>query len=298
MMRRTLGMATLILCSGCAETPEASDEFSDAIRYLFRSFDGDEADLSAAIEVLEEQIYLSMDLDAQGAWERALEPEPLTAEDYVGVNYNPDRDPEAALPLAVAAASPHDLDEHWPLQLEVDHTPWEPSSPDHYERTFRDGEDCWGESCERLETTNYATKTNLLLTIEYFFYKDFRFIDLNAHKEDATSERTAVIARSWYDESFAGEQGENWLHQGSTIELWLPRDGGGFVRDGTEVNVDDGDWDQDSTGGGVLRMLGLWAETELSIEADDDTIIATTRAGIDQNFQATDDWLDELYGEP
>jgi hypothetical protein len=59
--------------------------------------------------------------------------------------------------------------------------------------------------------------------------------------------------------------------------------------------MDDGEWEGDSTGGGVLRMLSLWTETEFKgLNVSDDTVVATVRKGIEDNFIAADAYLSEL----
>jgi hypothetical protein len=45
--------------------------------------------------------------------------------------------------------------------------------------------------------------------------------------------------------------------------------------------------------GRVLRMMAVWSETELSTPVDDDLVISTVRVGIDELFEAHDDWLAE-----
>ncbi len=275
--------------SGCArKVTEADPEFSDAARYLFTTFDGDEADLAFAMRALEEQIYLGMDVDSDDVNDRALLPEFLEPGDVVGLN-DAGRDLDAALPVAVAGLSAFELSAHPQIQLLEDHTPVEPFSPEYYERTFTEGGDCWGDqSCGLVRTHNTLVKENTLMTVNTEFYKDFRWVDLG---EEGAS-RMAYVARSWQDQSWPGRNENTWIHQSYTIEVWIPRDGGGFVRDGTVQNVDGGEWTGDSTGGGTLRMLTLWAETDLGFSVSDDLTIATTRNGIDTNFEAAETWLE------
>ena len=70
------------------------------------------------------------------------------------------------------------------------------------------------------------------------------------------------------------------------------------ICDGTETNADGGEWTADSNGDdGVLRLLALWSQTRLGFSAGDDMVIATTRNGINDNFEAGEDWLIEEFGE-
>jgi len=298
--------ASLIGAAGCRKAPPQADpEFSDALSYLFTSFESDSANLAYAMRNLEEQVYLGMDVDAEREQDRALQPEYLRNKDVADLEHPTDRDIANALPIAVAGASIHTIDDHMALQLAVDHKPWEPGSPNHYVRSFLEGEDCWGDrDCDLLRTDNELTKENFLMTVEYTFFKDFRWVDMNLpppsevpEGEEAINEgkeRWAYVGRSWTPRSFEGDSGKAWIHQSFTIEIWIPRDGGGFVRTKKSENVDGGEWEGDSTGGGVLRMLSLWTETEFKgLNVSDDTVVATVRKGIEDNFIAADDYLSE-----
>lgn len=264
---------------GCARTsPRADPEFSDAARFLFRAFEAEEVDLAFAMRSLEAQIHAGMDVTSPQVTDRALLPELLEASDVEGLTLEA-HDLTRALPVAVAGVSPFDLDLHPQIQLLADHTPVEPFSPNFYARSFTLGEDCWGDrACPRLETFNELTKENALMTIDVEFFKDFRWVDLNlpdpsslGPDEPAVNPgdpRWAYVARSWQDRAFPGRGENTSIEQSYTIEVWLPRDGGG-----------------------TLRMLALWAETDLGFAVSDDVVIGTTRSGIDRNFQAADDWL-------
>ena len=46
----------------------------------------------------------------------------------------------------------------------------------------------------------------------------------------------------------------------------------------------------------LLRMMALWAETELSIEVSEDAVATTQLVGIDDIFKAHDEWLTENGG--
>jgi hypothetical protein len=283
-------LVALILTSGCRKkAPEAPPEFSDALVHLFTSFDEDDEVLSQAVRDIEAQIYLGMDVTAENFTDRALEPDGLTTDNVQALERDPDRSVADALPVAVAFASAFSLEDHSPLQLLVDHRPFEPYSPDHFERFFLEGEECWGDrSCTLLRTHNELTKKNALMEVIYEFYKDFRWLDISTEGPA----RWAYVGRSWNPRSFEGEGSSAWIHQSYTIELWVPRDGRGFIRDGSSQNVDDGTWAADSSGDGTLRMLSLWSETEFKgFSFSDDAVIGTMRLGIDKNFNATDDHL-------
>jgi hypothetical protein len=188
-----------------------------------------------------------------------------------------------------------------------DHTPVEPYSPNIYDREFEVGADCWqDQGCERMETYNVLTKSNLALSVPYEFHKHFRWVDMNLPEpaevpegEVAVNEgdpRWAFVARSWTSESFVGESENDAINQSYTIDMWMPRNGEGFIRSAEDVNQDDGEWTTDSTGEGSLRMLALWHETIVNGTLQDGTFAeGFTRGGIQDNFDAADDYIRDTY---
>lgn len=281
-----LSIVALLACVGCAKAPPPADpEFSDALIFLLRAFEGPQADLAFAARDLESQTNADLDVTSNNTNDRALAPAFLTDADVADIERtNTDRDIARALPVAVAGLSDFPPEDHAALQLMPDQTLIEPYSPDKYDRTFTEGKDCFGDrSCDTLRTWNVLTKDNLLMTIDYELGKDFRWIDLNLPDPSEVPEgeeprndgepRWAMLARSWTSESFAGRGDKNYIHQSYTIELWIPR--------------------KQSEEGRTLRLLSLWSETEIGgLNVSDDQIIATTRAGIDRNFRAVDDYLE------
>jgi hypothetical protein len=293
----------LLFLAACAPPPAANPEFSDAAAFAFIEFDSDRPeDLAFALRNFEQQLYLSVDVDAEASADRAVAPENLTDEQLETLDH-PDRPAAGLLGVGVIKPSLHDVAAHTGYILLDDQVPVEPSSPDHYDRTFTEGRDCWPtQNCEFLRTDNDLTKDNFLLTITYRLFKDYRWIDLGLPDpadvppgEDAVNPgepRWALAGRSWTTEEAVGEQGNSTIQQSYSIEVWLPRDGGGFVRDGSETNEDGGEWTGDSTGGGVLRSMVLWSETDLGADVDDTLVINTTRGGIDDIFDVQEEWMD------
>lgn len=306
-------LCAAVLASACGKAPvDANPDFSDATVYALRAFDAPDADLAFGLRALEQGVYLTMDVENSDVRERALTPSYLTEADLEGLETPDGADPANALPVAVAGLSPYDVFDNARIPLLSDQTVVEPYSPDKYDRVFLDGtEACWpGQDCDTLVTVNDLIKKNLLMEVPYILNKDFRWVDLGLpdpstvpEGEEAVNEgdpRWAYVARSWMTESASGEGG-NTIVQSYTIEVWIPRDGNGFVRDGTEVNDHDGEWTTDSEGGGTLRFLCVWAEAILPGTPggdNPDTIAATTMNGIDRNYGAHEDWLDENVGTP
>lgn len=274
-------MLLVAMLAGCPAAPAPGNpEFNDAVRQSFIAFDAPQVEVAYGLRALEGAVYGAMDVTAGNSTDRSLSPERLTDADVAALDH-PDVSPADALPVAVAIASPHPLAAHQHVQMLADHTPVEPFSPHHYDRTFLDGQDCWlDQGCERLSTYNELTKENALMTIPYAFYKDFRWIDLElpdpadvpaGEDPPVTTDdpRWGYVARSWQTESYPGLDGDTNLLQSYTIEVWIPRDDG------------------------ALRMLAVWQQTLLGVDVSDDLVAGTVRVGIDDTFAAGDAWLDE-----
>lgn len=278
MSQTALLFLSLLACR--RDSPAANPEFSDTLIYLLSNFDAaEEADLALAMREVEAQIERDMDLEASNPVDRSLLPARLTEADLANVEReNTDRDPAAAISIAVATRSAFPAQEHAAVQLLPDQRPVEPYSPDKYDRSFIEGEDCFSSgACDFLRTSNDLTKENLLMTIDYILRKDFRWVDLSLPDpaDDAApaegSERMAMLSLSWTERSFAGRGENSFIHQSYTIDVWLPDDAGG-----------------------VVRMEALWAETEFKgLSVTEDAVIATTRSGIDRNFEASEEYLEE-----
>ncbi len=305
-----LSLVIAVLASGCSrKSPLAEPEFSDAARYTLQNFEGTDVDLAYTLRAFEESVYLTMDAESENVIDRALIVEALTESDVADLEH-PDLDVSAALPVAVAGISKYTPAEHQLIHLLVDHTPVEPYSPDHYVRSFHeDTELCWqDQGCTRLLTTNELTKKNALMEIPFTLQKHYRWIDLNlpppSEFEDGDElptqtedPRWGFIARSWTTDIYEGEGGNTAIEISFSAEVWLPREGRGFVRTSEDTNFEDGEWTTDSTGGGTLHLLAVWAQTRLGFAASDDVVIGTTRSGIDNNMVAAEEWLIEEFGE-
>jgi hypothetical protein len=253
----------LLLALACGKAaPPAPPAFDEALRIGFRQFeDEDPTELAAAVLSMESAIAAELDMESDLVADRALTPSNLTADDLVGIEV-PDRDPSAALAVAVARDSAYTREEHVPLSLMVDHTEIEPQCPEYYVRTFLEGQDCWPD-CDRLRTSNDLIKQNFLMTVVYVLPKDYRPVPL-------PDGRTATLARTWMTDSAVGEDGGTTIHQSQSVEIWLDR----------------------TDGSGSVRMMAVWSETTFEgIEVDDDTVLTTMRVGIDDIFELQDAYL-------
>lgn len=299
MHRYSCVLAGLALV-GCKSSPPANPEFDDAARYLLRIFDsGTDAERAYGIRQLEEQTYLNIDLEAGAAANRSVEPTGITEEDVADLDH-PGLDLDDNLRLAVGVLSAYAPAELARVVMLVDQTPVEPSSPNLYDRAFLDGEDCWqAGDCAVLRTVNEVERSNVLYTVQYELWKDYRWVDLKLPDpadvpdgEDAVNDgepRWAIQVRSWMKESASSDGGTINVWQSFAIEIMLPRDCQGFVRDGTEDNLDGGDWEADSCGDGSMRMQAMWWQTEIGVS--DDVQISATRSGMSDGMEAYDDWL-------
>jgi hypothetical protein len=299
-------IALLVVSVGCRKSPEANPEFDDAARFVLISFDNEPEVLAFALRQIERQVYLSLDVEDGGIVARAVELSPITEADVADID-RPDRDLTLASPVALAGLSVYGSEHHQLVQFLEDQTPVEPYSPDVYDRRFEVGDDCWqDQACERMETYNVLVKESALYSIPYEFHKHFRWVDMNLPDpadvpvgELAVNDgdpRWAFVARSWTSDSYESANGRHALNQSYTIDMWIPRDGQGFSRTADDVNQDDGEWTTDSNGGGSLRLLALWHETIVGGALQDgDLATAFTRNGIQDNFDAADDYIRDTY---
>lgn len=280
-MRGSLTIAALSLLLGCPRPPpDAEDQVNDAVVALWLAFDGESDDLAKAMREVEAQVYESMDVDSGSSLDRSLMVARLTDEDVAHLDH-PDRPASSALPIAVAASSRFAPQAHQHIQLLGDLTAMEPYSPDLYDRTVLQGQDCWlDHGCTELRTFNELVRDNILITMPYEMYKDFRWVDLAEQGEP----RWAFLGRAWQVQSFTGESGASHFYASYIVELWIPRDGRGPL--------------PQSEGGGSLRLWVGWNDTDPGADFSEDQVAGTTRLGMDKTFAAYDDWLEEQGYQP
>ncbi|MCK6507917.1 hypothetical protein L6R53_31880 [Myxococcota bacterium] len=289
---------------GCKASPPANPAFDDAARYLVRVFDsGTDAERAYGMRALEEQVYLNIDLEAATAANRSVEPAQIEEQDVADLE-RPARDLDRNMPVAVGVLSAYGPQDLARVIVLPDQVPVEPSSQGddgQYDRTLLDGGDCWLDGgCDALRTYNLVTRSNVLYTVTYELWKDYRWVDLALpdpadvpEGEEAVNEgepRWGILVRSWMKDSASSEGGTITIWQSFAMEIMVPRDCAGFVRDGSEENRDGGAWQTDSCGGGSVRMQAMWSETEIGV--DDDVQLSATRTGMSDGMEAYDDWLD------
>jgi len=254
-------MGNVLLLLACAAPESAPAAFSDAAVAAIAAFDGDAAVLAEAFAALEAEIDATIDPSASDYTQRDMSPEPLPAEAVEGI-VHPDRDPAQGIPVALAWLSPHSPASHDRVSLLSDLTAVEPNSPNHYDRHFDEGGDCYPE-CEFLRTTNDVTRENVMMSVTHELKKDFRALSM-------ADGRAARASRGWMEEPGHDPDGGATIEQSFAIEAWIERDEGS------------------------LRLQVSWAETTFEgADYDDDLVAATTVYGIDAQFDAHDAWLAE-----
>lgn len=241
----------------CKPAPEASLSLEDGVTFLFSDFEGDAAELESAILDVEAEIKAA-DLSVE-AKDRAFTLPKLTADKLGGVTAPPGTDPNNQVATVLLGRSEHDFDANYMLALETNYVCIESDTTVFYGRTIVEGEDCWeGRTCSFLRTTNEVRKENILAKAWYDLFKDYRRIDLS-------DGRTAMIARSWTEEVFPGDNGNTEFAQNFSAELWIP------------------------DGSATLRAYAIW--TEINIGLGDDAMQTLVIDGLDQGFNFGDGFM-------
>jgi hypothetical protein len=261
-MKGRIGLLVLALV-GCSPPREAPEDLGQIGVFFFSDFERTPAEVGTAVQRLEAIFAEQVPWDGERR-DRRFEIPILTFDDLHDV-VHPDVDPELQSPVAQGRLSTRSVDEHAALQLQADHTPFEPSSPNGYDRTFETDPGCWGDgSCDELLTANRIVKQNVLYTVPYDTWKHFRRYELS-------DGRTAFVSRTWSEEVGVGEQGVNSIDQNYATEAWI----------GTPD-------------GGTWRMQFAWSSVTLGDnDLEDVDIRGIIGNGIDQTIGRQDDWLAE-----
>jgi len=257
-------LLTALALAACDAPPEAPEELSDPSAYLFRNFEStEEGSLELGMGSLYEFLAGDIGDDGEGV---AYTVESLTADDVADVE-RPDRDPEDTQPVAVGVTSAFGPAKHAEVIILDDQTPVEPNSPDQYAREFTEPTDpsCFpGNDCDLLRTMNDIVKNNAFMTVPYMMHKDYRWVEVG----EAGSGEWGILGRSWCEEEAIGEQGNNEILQSYSIDVFFPHDGGG------------------------IRYMALWSENTVP-GFSDEQIQGTIEYGINQVFDATEEYLEE-----
>jgi hypothetical protein len=230
---------------GCQRPVEAPTEMDELSRFLLRDFE------------VEEPEGLALGLDhlrplLEDAPEEGWSLGPLSLLDLGDLSPPDGRDPADARGLAVVHASPHPVADHVALMLLEDMTPCSPTA-DSYDRSFLEGQECFaGAGCEYLRTVNEITRSNLMMSMGFTLYEDYRWVE------------GAVLSRNWIAASAHGDEDSNHLWQDWEVEVWLP-----------------------SEDGGTLRLWAMWTEAEYA-GISEELAEVTGRMGLVDAMEAQD----------
>jgi hypothetical protein len=267
-------LVPLLICTSlvaCTPAEDASDEvpvggtysLQTAPMYLFSGFEGDVAQLGIAVADLE---FAMKDIDLTlSAKDRAFTLEKLTADKLGGAIAPPGTDPANQIATVLLAESIHNLDDNYDLTLEPNYVCIESDTTVFYGRSFTSDTACWADrSCDYLRTTNEVRKENILAKAWYDLKKDYRRIEL-------ADGRTALVARSWTEVIFPGDNGNTEFAQNFTAEAWIP------------------------TGDTTLHAYAIW--TEINLGLGDDAMQTLIIDGLDQGMDFSDEFMSGAAAE-
>lgn len=266
-MRLSLFLIFGLVSSGCVHTVDAPVELTTLSPKMFA--DQDDADL------------LSDDLDGLASWldsrdsvEDGYILPPMPESGVVDITRPPNTSLGNTIGGLADAQSTATLQQQVDFILLADQTVVNQNDYSTFDRTFLEGEDCFGDgSCDRLVTENDMVKTSLGVTIPYFYFKDYqRVVFLDA---DGT-ERNAVVSRGWIEEEgweVVDEEKEpkNGLVQSYTLDVFM-----------------------ESPDGTVHRSQALWTEMVLSIDLGQQFLEDQLILGLRGVFEDTDAAIAEL----
>lgn len=262
MLRYTPPMfSSSLLLLACTPPIQAPDDLDGLSSYFFTAFpEEDPAALEAGVVSLLD-FAATADLSANDWKDRSWTLTAFGREAVEGL-VDHDHDPADGFGVGVMLASAHPVADHIQYVPMVDQRPLEPSSPDHYERSFPEGEDaqCFVDGdCSDLFAINSVERKNVLYTVWYELQKQWRWVD--------TPDGVASVARSWNtDEAHDGDNVH--LYQGYSIDLHIP-------------------W-----GSGTLRYQASWQSSDV-YGVSDEIIGATLGDGIDDALSTQEDWIGE-----
>lgn len=256
----------LLVLAACKAPPEAPDDLGELSRYLYREWGAEDPEvvrvgLTNLVDFLDDQ-----DLTGN-VNDRSWTLPDLTEEDVAGIT-RPDRDISAVVGVSVAFESAWPIEEHAEVQIQADQRPYEPTAPEHYDRSFVEPADptCFPEqACDRLVTFNEATRQNILMKVSFELFKDFRAISMD--------DDWAFIARSWFEQPWPGDDGKVMLYQSYSTDLWIGR------------------------GERTWRFQSLWSESDLGIAASEETVVATVKLATDGIYERVDEVIAESNGQ-
>ena len=109
------------------------------------------------------------------------------------------------------------------------------------------------------------------MSVDFMLFKDFVWSRVGT-EEDAGEDRPhALVARSWFEESWEGDSGATVLWQSFSLDVWL-EDGAGATQ----------------------RFQTLWSESQV-VDVDEDILRNVLRESIDDIFIVGDEAIAALH---
>jgi hypothetical protein len=252
----------------------APEDLEGLTRYLYMNWEDPEL-------VSEGMANMSVWLVAEGQSEKAQDEgyvlAPLDEEILAGLQY-PTRVPLTEMAGAsITRNSPHSIDKHAAVIVEVDQRWNAPNKYELYERIFVEGnaESFLADDAPSIpyfiHTDNDSLQERLGISIPYVLKKNYRWT------ETASGNR-AIIARSWVPEyGCSSEDGEggNCLELSFSVDLFYEND--------------------DNT---TTRMTASWNYVSLIIDIPFDFQVDQLVNGIIAIDEATDERIEEVFGSP
>lgn len=264
-MNRWILLSLCALGVGCKAPPEAPTELSDLSKYLVREWPQEDSEfLTVGLDNLHAALAgvdLTGDVDARSWIASPLEPVDLTE-----LTWPTERDPANAPGVAVARESIYGSLDHARLQMESDQLPTEPTAVE-YVRTFPGTDDpaCFpNRECDPIYSLSDVRRQNFLMAVSFELHKSFRWAEWGDGQQ-------AIVARSWFEQSWFGDDGSTKLWQSYSVDVWL------------EIDADT-----------VWRYQVNWSESEVG-PTSDDLVQTTVKNSINTIFEKNDEVIGALY---
>lgn len=257
MLPRHLLLLALGAVACAKERPLAPTEMTDIVRYMFANWE-DEPSLEAAVDNLDPWLTENAATDEADEGYRL---DPLAEADVDSVE-RPDANLGDLLGAAGGAVSAFGIDAQAGHIVAADQVWANPSQYKRYDRSFAEGTPSgFKQGTTLLRTVNQVETSTLGVSIPYVLLKDYRWIE----GENAT----AIVARSWIEDASCSDSGKNCLIQSFSVDV--------FQAAGRET----------------LRLTATWSEVESSVNLSDDLLVASLAKGLQNVFDATDEYLAE-----
>ena len=243
-----------VAVAGCNKREPAPTEMTDLVRYGMLHWEEEEL-LPEAMDNL--KAWLADHIDSEEA-EKGFELPDLAEGDVLDLE-RPERDLSLMIGAAGAARSPFPVLDHAGTVVLDSQLFSNPNSYDAYEREVAGDAEAFVSGSGLVRTTNAITTTALGVTISYTLFKDYRWVQ--AETTDA------ILARSWVEERFCNDGGDNCLEQTFSLDV--------FFSEGDET------W----------RLTAAWNELTSPIPIPDSAKLFTLSKGIQDVFRSTDEFL-------